>query len=83
MKPTRGFAPTELVPVASAGLSQRRLAGKGFVPRKWAHANPVVAKESGYIIDPHETDAANVPIMTFMGLMLFDDEGNASFVEEN
>lgn len=66
-----------------AGHAVSILVGLCSADHRWAHANPVAAKESGYIIDPHETDAANVPIMTFMGLMLFDDEGNASFVEEN
>jgi len=50
---------------------------------RWVHANPRAAQEQGYIIPIHVTQISAVPIKTFMGWMLFDDVGGASFVEEN
>lgn len=47
---------------------------------RWVHANPDEAKSKGYIVhiadNPEET-----PIATFMGLMLFDDDGSVTFVD--
>lgn len=70
---------------------RRREAGHGYeilvglcgTDHKWAHANPVRAKEDGYIVDPYVADVTAVPIKTFMGWMTFDDVGGAHFVEEN
>jgi hypothetical protein len=50
---------------------------------RWVHANPKAAQEQGYIIPIHVTEISAVPIKTFMGMMLFDDVGGASFIEEN
>lgn len=49
---------------------------------RWAHANPSAAKRDGYIIDPHENDPQSVPLKSFMGWVLFDDDGNVTFTEE-
>lgn len=46
---------------------------------RWAHANPNEAKASGFIISPFEQHPESIPIETFMGWMLFDNEGNATF----
>jgi hypothetical protein len=46
---------------------------------RWAHANYPEAQAAGYRISVHETDPAAVPIRTFMGWMLFDDEGGCDF----
>lgn len=70
---------------------RRREAGHGYeilvglcgTCHKWAHANPVRAKEVGYIVDPYVSDVAAVPIKTFMGWMTLDDAGDCHFVEEN
>lgn len=70
---------------------RRREAGHGLdvlvglcgTDHKWAHANPVAAKEHGYIVDPYVEDVAMVPIKSFMGWVLFDKDGGIHFVEEN
>lgn len=46
---------------------------------RWAHANPNEAKATGFIISVHETAPESIPIETFMGWMLFDNEGGATF----
>lgn len=70
---------------------RRREAGHGYdilvglcsTDHRWAHANPSRAKEDGYIVSPHVDDVSTIPIKTFMGWMLFDKDGDATFVEDN
>jgi hypothetical protein len=48
---------------------------------KWAHGHPNEAKATGFIISVHDREPEAVPIKTFMGWMLFDNDGGATFVE--
>lgn len=42
---------------------------------EWAHANPDEARLTGFIITVHDGEPAAVPIKTFAGWVLFDNEG--------
>lgn len=42
---------------------------------QWAHANPVKARETGYIVSVHETTPEDIPLKTFMGWMVLLDDG--------
>jgi hypothetical protein len=47
---------------------------------EWAHANPVEATAKGFIISVFVSDTTKVPIKTFAGWALFDDEGGIEYV---
>lgn len=64
-----------------AGHAVGILVGTCRACHKWAHANPTAAKADGYIISPHEDNPTSVPIKTFMGAVLFDNDGNVTFIE--
>lgn len=66
-----------------AGHGLEILVGLCGSDHKWAHANPVKAKEHGYIVDPYVEDVASVPIKTFMGWVRFDKDGGTVFVDDN
>lgn len=65
------------------GHGDENLVGLCGTDHKWAHANPARAKEHGYIVAPHVDDVSTIPIKTFMGWLLFDKDGDATFVEDN
>lgn len=65
------------------GHGYANLVGLCGTDHKWAHANPVPAKEQGYIVDPHIDDIASVRIKTFMGWMRFTDAGDVTFALDN
>jgi hypothetical protein len=44
------------------------------------HAHPDSAKQRGYIVEISVDDPSAIPIQTFMGLVLFDDDGGIHFV---
>lgn len=64
-----------------AGHAVGILVGLCRTDHKWAHANPSAAKRDGYIIDPHEADPTSVALKSFMGWVLFDNDGNVTFIE--
>ena len=50
---------------------------------RWAHANPVAAKATGFIIGPWHADPNSVPIKTYSEWVLFDDDGNETYLSAN
>jgi len=59
------------------------LVGLCGTDHRWCHANPVRAKEQGYIVDPYVDDVSDIPIRTFMGWVKFTKDGGVSFVDDN
>lgn len=70
---------------------RRREGGHGYdvlvglcsTDHKWAHANPAAAKARGYIVPVHIEDVSSIPILTFMGWMLFTKDGDMVAVGDN
>ena len=46
----------------------------------WAHGHPADAKVAGFIIPPWEKEPASVPLHSYAGWVLFDDEGSYQHV---
>lgn len=46
----------------------------------WAHANPTLAMERGYIVSVFSEDVASVPLQTFAGPMLFHPDGAVTYL---
>lgn len=43
---------------------------------QWVHAHPEAATRAGFIVSMHhDGDVAGVPVLTFDGLVRFDDDG--------
>ena len=57
------------------GHGYANLVGLCGTDHRWAHANPVRARELGYIISVHEKNPESVPIKSFMGWVRFTKEG--------
>ena len=64
-----------------AGHAVGILVGLCSTCHRWAHANPTAAKDAGYIISPHNDDPTAVPLRSFMGMVLFDNEGNVTMLD--
>lgn len=62
------------------GHGVHNLVGLCRTDHKWVHANPKRAREDGFIIGVHEKDVASIFIKTFMGWMIFTEDGEAVFV---
>ena len=55
------------------------LVGLCTTDHRWAHAHPTQARADGYIVSAHDADPATVPIRTFMGWVLFDNDGDIAW----
>lgn len=45
------------------------------------HKHPTVSQEHGYIVPTHVEDVGSVPLKSFMGWVLFDNDGGMASVE--
>lgn len=61
-----------------AGHAVGILVGLCRKDHNWAHSNPSAAKADGYIIGPHENEPTSVPLKSFVGWVLFDNDGNVT-----
>lgn len=50
---------------------------------RWVHANPKQAKETGYIIPPHESEPWTIPLKTYAGLILNRCDGTVAFYDRS
>ena len=64
------------------GHAVGNLVGLCLTCHNWCHKTPDNARERGYIIPISVDDPSSVPIQTFMGLVLFDNDGGIHFVSE-
>jgi len=62
------------------GHAVGNLIGLCSTDHNWAHANPDKAKAAGYIVEISVDNPCAIPIQTFMGLVLFDNDGGIHFV---
>lgn len=62
------------------GHAVGNLAGVCSTCHAWAHANPDRAKNDGYIVHISVDDPSAIPILTFMGSVLFDNDGGIRFI---
>ena len=65
------------------GHADGNLVGLCRTCHEWVHSHPDSAKERGYIVGISVDDPSAVPIQTFMGLVLFDNDGGICFINES
>lgn len=58
------------------GHTYENLIGLCGADHRFVHANPVKAKEQGYIVAPGVTAVADVPIKTFAGWVVLGEDGS-------
>jgi hypothetical protein len=64
------------------GHAVGNLVGTCRVCHEWCHAHPDKAREQGYVVTVSVDDPSLIPIRTYMGWVLFDNDGGIRFVEE-
>lgn len=63
------------------GHGYENLVGLCRDDHSWVHKNPAAARRDGYIVPIHVSDIASVPIKSFMGAVVFTEEGGIEFCD--